>query len=1111
MTDLQFSAANPLKSSWVSASAGSGKTKVLIDRLLRLLLLGEDFRSIVGFTYTNAAAAEMKSRLHDKLKEWAEATPEAREKSLENLLHRPPFPEESEKATTLYEAYLCQQHNLRIQTLHSFCKDFLEQFSLLTEMYITPTILDGGAAQKILQQIQEESFLDETAPAFVTHLQTLLQSLSLDQIDEVLQALLARRQDFAPFIQSFDQDSFDRFLHQKLDDTQMVFPFDAKKTCHLAEQLSESLATSSADRNILKAASQGQFLTAFFTQSQTPRKKLLSSPLQKSEPRLCEAFVQQAESFVAQTMKEKTDKLIQQTEALVQMADVLFQRYQEKKNRQNAYDFEDLIFKMQKLLDLLSTDEEALSACQKIFPLKHLFLDEAQDTSLPQWQIVMQLVHVFFKEAQNTVFVVGDIKQSIYSFQGARPWLFRTLPDVFQQMIERRGGTFQQIYLQTSYRTAPAILRAVDSIFQDNPQGIAFDEAYRLHRSARSSEGFVKCCSVSLPKNTPEVTAPSAKLPASGTSASSDDGELDSPLEALATTVVQELKTLLDRKLFLPSVGRNLLPEDVLILARKRSDLWTMIRQKLEDLGIPTASAGRFHLQRTLVGADLQAFVSFLVDPYDDYNLACLLKSPFLLDATFSEERLLLVCHDREGSLYDRILSDASFSDVKALLESYQNEARRSTTKDDFFQYFYRIVKFVEPFWIRTERETPVILEGFLDILWDFLTENSPSLMGLHDFLQTYTGAIASPTQSSGVRFMTVHGSKGLQAPLVFVVDPAEPLSLQKEKWFTFESHSHQEITGFLSMPPTTLTTKPAQKIRETATCGLLEESRRLLYVALTRAQDGLVVVGYRKPDSWTDLVDQALSAKEVEGTMEFDPSPLTREPLLSVAPPKKPKKQASPEPLPSTRTLPTVLPTPSSPQSLQPKFSLPDLSSGSEPAASSVLQVFPAKLRHLAPRSADDDSALIGVGVHRFIQALTESPFDETSALTWFDAHTEPVVAETLRQDPLFLSHLLKIPRCPEFTYLKLGKSEVSLFQDDHVCRIDFLFVDDNRVVVTEVKTTAEPPEKGAEMYGPQLARYCRILRRIFPQYDLSAYFLWARHGAFSLLQESIHDNGSQ
>lgn len=230
----------------------------------------------------------MKSRLHDKLKEWAEATPEAREKSLENLLHRPPFPEESEKATTLYETYLCQQHNLRIQTLHSFCKDFLEQFSLLTEMYVTPTILDGGAAQKILQQIQEESFLDETAPAFVTHLQTLLQSLSLDQIDEALQALLARRQDFAPFIQSFDQDSFDRFLHQKLDDTQMFFPFDAKKTCHLAEQLSESLATSSADRNVLKAASQGQFLTAFLLRAKLQEKSSSVRPFRRVNPGFAE-------------------------------------------------------------------------------------------------------------------------------------------------------------------------------------------------------------------------------------------------------------------------------------------------------------------------------------------------------------------------------------------------------------------------------------------------------------------------------------------------------------------------------------------------------------------------------------------------------------------------------------------------------------------------------------------------------------------------------------------------------------------------------------------------------------------------------------------------------
>ena len=1082
MSSVQFEATDPRKSCWVSASAGSGKTKILVDRLLRLLLAGEDMRSIVGFTYTNAAAAEMKGRLQKRLEELASSPDERCTEELQGLLHRPPTRAEWLRARSLAGTF--RQQNLRIQTLHSFCKDFLEQFSFSAEIYGTLTVLEGASAQQWLARTQEEAVLTETSPMFLEHFQSLLETMSLEMVEQALQALLAKRQDFAGFMTTFNEDSVRAFLVEKLEHAAGPPEVDLKEISRLAARLLSEEGLPAADETVLKAAAQGRFFQAFLTQGQMPRKKILSATLQKKAPELAQAFLEQTALFVEHLQWERAETLIRQSLSLLHVSDNILQRYQEKKREQHMCDFEDLISQTQQLLGTLSENTQTLEECRRSFPVRHIFLDEAQDTSFVQWKILLQMIHVFFTDASCTVFIVGDVKQSIYSFQGAKPWLFQTLPDVFKGMIQQRGGEFQTLHLQVSYRTAPAILRVVDALFQRDSRGIALGEEYRPHQSARSSEGFVRSVRVEKAgKSGEEVEG---------------EGEADgavSKVGAVAESVAQEIQGLLEQRLYLPSVGRTLKPEDIFVLSKKRGDLVDEIRQRLKTRGIPAAAPDRLRLSQSLVWSDILTFIDFLVDPYDDYALACLLKSPFLLEDRCSEETLFRLCHGREGTLWDRLSQEEEWTAIRKRLWSYVSESRKAVTDELFFAFFARVLRNLQPAFEETAPEAADVLEGFLEMLPSFLQQQAPSFSQLRAFLAstemetvTITASTGSP---QGVRFSTVHSAKGLQAPVVILADLAEPLTLQKDVWLCLEDEQHQNVEGFLLSPPATLVTPAAQRLREVALNQMLEENRRLLYVALTRAQDGLVVVGPQKEGSWSGLVAQAMENREMEGRCEVERvetlTPKFREPAQEGGTSKL-------GPLPS-RLL----------RALEEK--------GQEESAAKIIDEeveAPTGRAPLSPplkvmeRDAEpSEQALLGIEVHRFLQALAEQDFDEKGALQWFERFSPPTVIHSLRDDPLFIKNLLTLPQRKEFAYMKFGRSEVTLFEGDRLFRVDHLFVDEQRVVVLEVKSTAAAPEHGEEVYQEQLRGYRDLLRKIFPQHDVKAYFVWARHGLFKPLAE--------
>lgn len=1029
MCDLQFLASSPDKSSWISASAGSGKTKVLIDRLMRLLIKGEPFSSILCFTYTNAAASEMKDRLQKKLYEFSQASDKILEMHLRTLLRRSPTDLEKTRIRNLYDEFMKNSNILRIQTIHSFCKDFLTQFSFYAEIYSSFTVLESSETQKLLKSIQEKCLIEEDDSEFQRHFQILSQYLTFEQIDDFLLALLSKRYDFSQFLKNYESAQFISFLQKKFEISHKFERFNEQKIQEIAKILAGTSSLSESDQKTLQLILKKHYFQVFLTKGQIPRKKIFSVSLQKQYKEFYTQLYEQGQHYIDDLMQQKTQELIAKTQAFIYVANIVFQRYQDFKIDQNQYDFEDLIMKTNYLLEKILKDSSFKKACFHFFPIRHLFVDEAQDTSPQQWQIVLQIVHAFFKESGGTLFVVGDIKQSIYSFQGSKPWLFQTLSVVFQKLIENYGGIFQIIHLQTSYRTAPIILNVVDSIFQKNPKGIKFEEDYRPHHSARHTTGFVENFFVSV------------------------QGKDENEEELLAHTVVQCITHLLKQKIFLPSVNRNIKPDDILILSRKRSPILSMIRKKLQIEQIPVAGQDRIQVSKNLIWFDLLAFVEFLVNPYDDYNLACLLKTPFLQHHILSEDQLFSLCYNRQKSLFETILEkkDKLSLNIKSLLLPYREESQKIINKNLFYNFFHRVLSHIRPYYEEIFQTTSSIFEIFLEAVLNFLDQNFLNLSIFSEFLQKniFEGKIKE--HRPGIQFMTVHGAKGLQSPLVILIDSLEKVSLQKEKWCWFEREDVLEPPqGMILMPSLTISTKAVAQIREKALESLYEEDKRLLYVAMTRAQDGLISIGFQKEGSWSLLISEALNRKTFLGKYEFSSENPQEEPFIPV-------------------------------QSFNKKESLEE--TPFIPRINFIKKLLPS------------EEASRGILIHKFIQEMAFKKFDQDSAYSWFLEHASALKINNQIINSLPIQRFLQLPYQKEFFYIKKGKSEVSLQENGKIFRLDHLYRDNEKIVIIEVKTSQEVPHRHSSIpfsYQEQLDNYCKIVSKIFSHRKILSYFLW-------------------
>ncbi|MFW8593803.1 double-strand break repair helicase AddA [Cribrihabitans neustonicus] len=869
-SEAQFRAARPDASTWLAANAGSGKTKVLTDRVARLLLRGVQPQHILCLTYTKAAASEMQNRLFKRLGEWAMLADEKLVAALTELGAEDVIsPEGLAQARTLFARAIETPGGLKIQTIHSFCASLLRRFPL--EAGVSPQFseMDDRAATLLRAEIMEDFAQGSEAPL----LDALARHVSDSDFETLTAALCQRRANFDPPLDrdallelfglpaGFDTEALEALVflggeEELLARTRIMLAEGGTTDQRAAAKLAGIARPTLADLDVLENV----FLTGAGAKApfsakvgSFPTKKLREANLSlmdQLEPLMLRIEDARAKRLALSAARKSAD--------LHRFAAAFLPEYERRKQQRGWLDFDDLILKARQLLNDPGVAAWVLYRLDG--GIDHILVDEAQDTSPVQWDVIEKLAQEFTagegarSEVERTIFVVGDKKQSIYSFQGADPDAFDRMQAEFGRRLEETGPGLQNASLDFSFRSSAAILKLVDLVFRDSPRAGFRKEA--LHQAFKSDlPGRVDLWPVvekTEDEEEPDWTSP-----------------VDRPGRRHHTVILAEriagaIKQMIDSGVTIPEDGpergtfqrRPVQAGDFLILVQRRSELFSEIIRACKKAELPIAGADRLKVGAELAVKDIAALLRFLALPEDSLSLAEALKSPIF---GWSEQMLFDLAHRRDGPYLWSTLREraAEFPETLEILDDLRANA-------DFLRPYDLIERILTRHQGRQKllgRLGPEAEDGINALLSQALAyerSDVPSLTGFLVWMQTDDLEIKRQMGSAGnmIRVMSVHGSKGLEAPIVILPDTAKRRPPTDPEIMTAGEVPLWKVPKD-QMPDAMLAA------REAAQEKLQNERLRLLYVALTRAEKWLIVAaaGELSPDgsSWYQMVERAL------------------------------------------------------------------------------------------------------------------------------------------------------------------------------------------------------------------------------------------------------------
>lgn len=1137
-TVQQSRASDPASSAWVSANAGSGKTHVLTQRVIRLLLADCRPSAILCLTYTKAAASEMSNRVFQRLAEWTVLSDEELSKRIAGIEGSEPDSHKLAEARRLFAKALETPGGLKIQTIHAFCEALLHQFPLEANVAGHFSVLDDRAASALLAEARR-SLLTATsveddpdlAEAFA-HVLDLGDEFGLEAL---LSDIIANRTAIRRFTAHAERHGG---IGPALKKALGLDPADTEESIaagywplpglsgitldlylSLADQAGGAKVTEVAYGLRLAMKETDVFKRAelldqiFMTGTGKPKadSSLVAKAMLKPAPELADAVNAAREHVATFRDRLRLSRMFIATRVALTLAARLNDDYEDLKKSRSLLDFEDLIART---ADLLTRDGVGAWVHYKLDQgIDHILVDEAQDTSPIQWTVIKSLAEDFYsgasaRETRRTMFAVGDEKQSIYSFQGARPERFAQERRDTERQVAGSGQPFHAIRLPLSFRSTADVLSAVDQVFalEDNARGLSATGDPVQHRSNRMGHaGEVDLW---------DVVVPDVAVQEEDWTAPFDATPDKAPSAILASRIANRIGEMIGRETVIEKgpngpEERFIEPGDILVLVRKRDAFVNALTRALKRRdNIPVAGADRLRLTSHIAVQDLLALGRFLLLPQDDLSLAALLKSP-LFD--LSEEGVFEVAalrgnNESAWSQLKRLSDDQPlrFRDAADRLEHLLALSRLLSPHDLFArilgQYGGR-----RKFLGRLGSEAGDILDEFLTFALDHETSGLP---GLQAFVSTLE--IESPEvkreQDGGrneVRIMTVHASKGLEAPVVFLVDSNSKafISSHVPKFRLLQVGSENVPVWVPGKAlSNALTTADDARLK----MGAEEEYRRLLYVGMTRAADRLVICGYRgardNPESWQAMIGRALLADEAHCSPTTFHGPDGEWNGLSWRLPQaagKPVQKAghvaavTADKAPLAASLPPALFRPLPPQKVLPRPLSPS-------GAGTMIDDDADDLIVTSPLFGEKASGSLalqkGKLVHRMLQMLTEFPDVEREAAAhryagraarfWPQGEREKLVASVM-------SVLAHPDLAPVFS--ARSQSEVSIMgtlslegRDFAISgRIDRLVETEDRVIILDYKTNRIPPASAEDVPLPhraQLAIYRQILEPLYP-----------------------------
>ena len=1099
----QQQASNPAQSVWVSASAGTGKTRVLVNRMLRLLLSGSRPEKLLCITFTKAAAAEVLERIQTDVVKWSIAEESDLHKELAIVLDRPPVRAEMGRARRLLPIILQSPGGIKIMTIHAFCQSVLMRFPLEAEISPGFEIADEAKSQELLNQAKYtllQNTTTENNPELFRNLARFFDRLDEGSQNNLIQSILLKRYRLIEFLEShnrvletlkervcanigvpydvLDKDPKQLFIdHIPLDDIRNLIVELQQGSGVTPQRRGEAL------QNFLKTMQLGEYLDIFLTKDGDIRKNLATG-LNKAPAWAIDLLEREAHRCADFLEQQNRIDLALDTIALLHICISIIELYQKLKQIHSVLDYEDQILLTAKLL------KNPLDSQWVHYKLDggidHILVDEAQDTSPAQWNIIKGITSDFFHgigrsdNKARSLFIVGDEKQSIFSFQNADPVAFSDARQFFAAKANEGQSPWQDIALIDNFRSAPLILKITDQVFSNPTLAgyISNHEPHIQHHAFHASRpGSIELW--------PPVPVPE------------DDSYIRSTnyvlSEAIATKVQQLVGTTL-------SNGKKVREGDIMILVRKRNPLVGPLTKAFKDRSIPVTSADRLVLKEQLAVQDCLVAIQSCLHHHDDYALACFLKSPFI---GMDEAALYALSENRSEPLWERLLQ-SSHTAIIAYITRLSEEIS-STLPGHFIHALLSLpcpadkISGRHALITRLGYDSDDVLDELLVMAYEFEDNHNASAQAFVTWMQNNYSVIKranSELDKSRVQIMTVHASKGLQAPIVILADAtSKPESYRSVKDVLW---SEDVLNGFLWGIGDSQKTPGFVQEKQRFVELQFSEYYRLLYVALTRAEEQLIICGFDKTreshrdyDSWYNSVDIALQQLKADSTytteefQKFNQTGyrLTQSGIIKQATEQKLDKAIS-QPVPDDLKLPPA-PEPGILRPLRPSRP-PE----QEPSVFSPLQ------------AARKDPYRRGQILHTLFRLIPDYPLGEQEeALRNLLAHH---VKDEKEQQALF-KEVMSVLRNKTFAHLftPQAKAEVPIVGEVELDgqtyalsgQIDRLLVEQDRVLIVDYKTNRPPvldEMKIPAAYRYQLRAYRALMQKIYPDKRIETALLW-------------------
>lgn len=1095
---VQIEAADPDISAFVSANAGSGKTHVLAQRVINLLLRGCDPAKILCITFTKAAAANMANRVFGTLGEWTTLDDAALDARIEQSTGKKPGPSERARARRLFASALETPGGLKVQTIHAFCTRLLHQFPFEANVAARFNVLDESSTKQLLDQLTlyvlQEAAADPDS-ALGQALATAIIVAADQTFKDVVNDAIRERDALTAWIGQAGS------VDAAIAELSASFGIDANDTRESVDAafFDQGVIVSSEWEAVANALSVGAktdkdqaarfrslvtlgdserletYLDIFCTSARDKvRERIATKAIQDEYPELCHRLNEEKARVWDLILRKRAIEARDRTRALITIAAEVIDRYGKEKNRRALLDYGDLI---DKTLPLLSDGASAWVHYKLDLGIDHMLIDEAQDTSPQQWEIIRLLASEFSpggarENVKRTLFAVGDEKQSIFSFQGAKPREFDTMRRLFERQFNTPEQGWRFLRFHRSFRSGPSVLGSVDQVFSAREvyNSITTDEVGIPEHQALpdAAPGFVELWPLIAAADRREIE---------GWDAPFDTESEESPRVRLARKIADHVKCW---------TANGLKAGDVLILVRQRGTLFEAIIRALKEKGVPVAGADRLVLTEHIAVMDLLALADCLLLPDDDLALGCVLKSPLF---GLSEEQLFDLAWNRKGSLRDSLRNSPAFAATEARLQHFAQAARHQTP----FGFFAQVLGAQggrQQFLARLGPEANDALDEFINLALDYETRETPSLQGFVDWLRKAQSEIRRDMEMARdeVRVMTVHGAKGLEANTVILADttsapagPRDPRLLRLANDALVWATARGDDVGAMS------------DARDGVRGEARDEYRRLLYVAMTRAAERLIVCGAQGrtkiPDGcWYQLVHNALEPACVsEPAADGDGEVLRYR-----------KGEAAPAPhAPQTEGKPA------------PAVALPAwLTQAAKPEAVAVRTVAPSTEEVQTPRApgaAADPSALLrGRIMHRLLQTLPDVPQvrRRQAAIDYLARAGKELAAADRTQ---LLDKAMDVLADPRFAALYgpdsraevpiVGRLTLNGGTIQVAGQIDRLAVTEDAVFIGDFKTNRMPPRRIEDVppaYITQLALYRAVLQKLYPGRAVRTALVW-------------------